>query len=155
MFFIGRKVGNDTYEVVDTKDWVAEVYTKVQLARIKLMGIDIVSSDIQQDIVVFMWFYNSITQEVGSSTLDFIDDYIRGTGSCNAFSGEVGGSTFDLIDDCKSEFDKIKKKWTDVTLNDLTRSGLYNDFVFSLNTRDASHFCNTRHFSKRYVEKIF
>lgn len=34
MFYVRRKVGQDKYEVVDTSDWVSEVYTAEQLMQI-------------------------------------------------------------------------------------------------------------------------
>lgn len=34
MFYVRRKVGQDSYEVVDTTDWVSEVYTAEQLMQI-------------------------------------------------------------------------------------------------------------------------
>ena len=34
MFYVRRKVGQDSYEIVDTTDWVSEVYTAEQLMQI-------------------------------------------------------------------------------------------------------------------------
>lgn len=55
-------------------------------------------------VTAFYDFYRYVLTEVGSSVMDFVDDYLLGNSTLSSFRYEVSGSCIDSIKDLKVAF---------------------------------------------------
>ena len=130
MYFISR-TENGKSGIVDTKDWVEEVYSKEEVENFINKGIVIEGKSFQKLLLGFLWSYRGVFTEVGSgSCMDLVDSYLI-SGDYSSLRYEVGGSTLDIIISLRDKYLKVKEKYKELDITSLGRDYKLFDDVCS------------------------
>ena len=153
MFFVSRVI-NGKCGIVDTEDWVEDVYLLEDLERIKSKGIIVEGVEFQSILLGFLRTYICCFTEVGSgSCMDLVDSYLI-DGDFSSLQYEIGSSTSDLVINLRDMYIELSKKWNDFDVSSLGRDNkLFDDVsrcVASEYSNDGSLQKNIDLLHKRY-----